>query len=195
MQVAAENPAADGRALFPLMKFNDMSDADLEAVLSYLRTVPPAAKAVRVRELNLLGRVVKALVMKPVGPSGPVPASVTPGATAEYGHYLATSVAACVGCHTRRDLKTGAVTGPLFAGGLELKEAEGTFVTPNLTPDPTTGRVTTWTEETFVNRFHLGPQLPGTPMPWRAFGRMSDDDLRAIYRFLRTVPAARSPQT
>lgn len=175
------------------MKFQDMSEEDLEAVVSYIRSLAPARHAVRVRELNVLGRVVKAFLMKPIGPSGNVPAKVTPGPTPEYGRYLANSVAACVGCHTRRDLKTGAATGPLFAGGLELREEAGTFVTPNLTPDPATGRITTWSEETFVERFHMGPKLPGTPMPWHAFRNMTDDDLRAIYRFLRSLPPSPSP--
>ncbi len=62
------------------------------------------------------------------------------------------------------------------------------FVPPNLTPDSVTGRIATWTEEQVVARFRGGERLPGSPMPWRA-GRMTDDDLRAIYRYLRTVPA------
>jgi len=186
--------AANGRALFPFMQMQTMSDDDLEAVVSYLRTVPARRNAVVGRELNALGRVVNALVIEPKGPAGPVPVSVPRAPTAEYGRYLSTSVASCVGCHTRRDLRTGAFTGPPFAGGFELHEEAATFVTPNLTPDEKTGRITTWTEDTFVYRFHLGPQLHGTPMPWAAFDRMSDDDLRAIYRFLRTLPPTPQPQ-
>jgi len=52
-----------------------------------------------------------------------------------------------------------------------------------------------WTEETFVDRFHRGAMVAGTPMPWRSYGRMSDDDLRAIYRFLHTLPPAKTPRS
>jgi hypothetical protein len=62
------------------------------------------------------------------------------------------------------------------------------IVTPNLTPDPETGRITSWTEEQFLARFRAGAVIKGTHMPWAAFGRMSDDDVRAIYRYLRTLP-------
>jgi hypothetical protein len=41
----------------------------------------------------------------------------------------------------------------------------------------------------FVARFKMGKGAEGSPMPWSAFGRMTEDDLKAIYRYLRTVPA------
>ena len=62
------------------------------------------------------------------------------------------------------------------------------LVPPNLTPDSRTGRIAAWSEDQFVARFRQGRVIPGSPMPWNAFARMSDDDLRAIYRYLRTVP-------
>ena len=43
----------------------------------------------------------------------------------------------------------------------------------------------------FVARFRLGRVIARSPMPWQGFRRMSDDDLRAIYRYLKTVPAVR----
>jgi hypothetical protein len=39
-----------------------------------------------------------------------------------------------------------------------------------------------------VARIHLGRQRAGSPMPWDGFRKMSDDDLRAIFRYLRTLP-------
>jgi hypothetical protein len=59
---------------------------------------------------------------------------------------------------------------------------------PNLTPAQNTGRLTHMSEDEFVARFHAGRAIPGSPMPWEQFARMSDDDLRGIYRFLRTLP-------
>ena len=46
-------------------------------------------------------------------------------------------------------------------------------------------------EEQFVARFRQGRLLPGSPMPWQAFSRMSEDDLRSIYRYLKSVPAVK----
>jgi hypothetical protein len=71
----------------------------------------------------------------------------------------------------------------------------GISYTANLTPDSATG-IGTWTEETFIKTLrtgkHLGldngrPILP--PMPWFNLAPQSDEDLKAIYAFLRTVPA------
>lgn len=66
------------------------------------------------------------------------------------------------------------------------------FVSPNLTPDRETGRIAGWSEEAFLTRFRAGPAYADSPMPWHTLGRMSDDDLRAIYRYLRSIPAVRN---
>jgi hypothetical protein len=67
-------------------------------------------------------------------------------------------------------------------------DAARVYVTPNLTPDSETSVIGQWSEDTFVARFWAGAVLEGTPMPWGAFARMTDDDLRAIYRYLRSLP-------
>ncbi|HTL06628.1 MAG TPA: c-type cytochrome [Chitinophagaceae bacterium] len=183
---------SDGHALFDIMPFHNTSDEDLTAVISYLRSRPAIPYKVPETKMNLLGKIVKAFVLKPVGPSGDVPAAVERDTTVAYGKYLANSVANCRGCHTNRDLMTGAFTGAPFAGGLtlETKTDSGTYsvTTPNLTPDRT-GRITGWSQAQFIERFRKGKMVPLSHMPWDAFGRMSDDELKAIYKFLQTVPA------
>jgi mono/diheme cytochrome c family protein len=66
----------------------------------------------------------------------------------------------------------------------------------NLTPDENTG-IGSWSEQTFVQAMktgkHMGvsrPILP--PMPWPSYGQLKDDDLKAIYAFLRTLPAVKN---
>jgi len=181
----------DGRALMPFMPYQQISEEDLTAVLSYLRAQPPVHNAVPEHRLNILGKLVLAFVLKPEGPTGPVPDHMEPSPTAEYGKYLAYSVGECYGCHTLRDLRTGAFVGPPFGGGLEI-EALGMpgvmVVSPNLTPDPETGRIAKWTEDAYVARMSTGIGPPGTHMSWSSFGRMTEDDHRAVYRFLRSVP-------
>jgi mono/diheme cytochrome c family protein len=179
------------KALMPFMPFANLSDDDLTAIISYLRTQKPVRHAVRQQELNLLGRVIGAFVLEPVGPSRPTVASLPREPTARYGEYLATSVANCNGCHTERNLMTGGYVGAMFSGGHTMgadKIPGRTFVTPNLTPHEATGRIAQWNEETFIERFRLGRGPDGTHMPWAGFSTMHEDDLRAIYRFLRTLP-------
>jgi len=184
---------ADGRMVLPFMPFADLSDDDLTAVISYLRTMPPVRHAVAPHAPNALGQVVKAFVMKPKTPTRPPAKSIPSGPTVENGRYLANSVGNCVNCHTKLDMRTGALVGPLFGGGaIHESPTDPTkkFMTPNLTPHPRWGWIASWPEDVFVARVHMGKQREGTPMPWHAFKGMQDDDLRAIFRYLRTLPPA-----
>lgn len=181
----------DGHALFDFMPFHNLSDEDLTAVISYLRTLQPVHHPVVRREINFAGKAVNAFLIEPVGPDGDPPKSVTPDSTAAYGKYLAHSVANCVGCHTQRNMMTGAFTGKPFAGGLDMDSdlrRDLVFTTPNLTPDKATGKMADWTEDEFILRFRAGALEEGTVMPWGAFMNMSDMELKAIYRYLKTVP-------
>jgi len=183
----------DGRALLPFMEMQGLADDDLEAVVSYLRTQAPVHNVVPAHEFHLLGKIVKATVLaNPVGPSGAPPVRAPHGASVETGHYLVESVALCWACHTQRSQKTGKLVGPRFGGATGLEEpgdAAHTWSPPNITSDPETGRLGRLTEDQFVARFRQGRLVPGSPMPWQAFSRMDEDDLRAIYRYLKTVPA------
>lgn len=187
----------DGRAMMPFMPFANLADDDLVAVISYLRSRPPVEHAVPESDYNVLGRAAKAFLLEPTGPIGTPPAHAPTGPSIERGRYLATTVANCNGCHTRRSLKSGEQLGVTFAGGMELEshyEPGTKFVTPNLTPDEKTGHITKWTEDQFVARFKAGV-ASASPMPWDAFSTMSDDDLRSLYRFLRSLPPARKGQS
>lgn len=69
----------------------------------------------------------------------------------------------------------------------------GVSFTANLTPDKETG-LGTWSEETFIaairNGRHEGqgrPILP--PMPWPMYRNATDEDLRAIFAYLKSIPA------
>jgi mono/diheme cytochrome c family protein len=136
-----------------------------------------------------MGKVIKAFLIKPVGPDGEVPVSVRKDSSAEYGKYLAVNVSNCAGCHTKRDMMTGAYTGELFAGGLEI---EG-MITPNLTTD-TSSRIFMWDQQKFISRFREGKKIQHSPMPWNSFRRMSDADLIAIYKYLKTLPPLKTGQ-
>lgn len=182
----------DGRALFDFMPFHNLSDDDLQAVISYLRTMPPVKKEVQKSEKNMLGKIVYALALKPIGPEAGVeiPKSVIPDTTAKYGEYLSNYVANCRGCHTNRDLKTGAYVGEFYSGGFampSMMQPGKAIVTPNLTPDPETGKIYGWTEEKFIQRMRQGRIVPLSEMPWDQFQEFSDEDLKAVYAYLQTL--------
>ena len=182
---------ADGRAVMPFMPFANLSDADLTAIVSFLRAQPAVRHDVAPHAPNMLGRAMMAFVVTPRGPSSPPAAHVQPAPTADYGRYLVHNVGNCVNCHSKIDMRTGALAGPLLGGGGEIPSETNpakTFITPNLTPDARWGWIASWPEEVFVARVHMGKQRADSPMPWHAFKRMNDDDLRAIFRYLRTVP-------
>jgi mono/diheme cytochrome c family protein len=67
----------------------------------------------------------------------------------------------------------------------------GVSYTANLTPDQVTG-LGIWTEETFIKAIrtgrHWGVSRPiQPPMPWMWIGKMSDEDLKSVYAYLRTI--------
>jgi mono/diheme cytochrome c family protein len=68
----------------------------------------------------------------------------------------------------------------------------GVSFTANLTPEPNTG-IGIWTEEMFIKTLRTGrhwgvsrPILP--PMPWFNYGKMTDEDLKAVFAYLRSIP-------
>ncbi len=72
----------------------------------------------------------------------------------------------------------------------------GVSFTANLTPDPDTG-LGRWTEQQFVDTLRSGRHLGRgreilPPMPWPAIRNMTDDDLKAIFAYLRSIPAVRN---
>ena len=180
----------DGRPLLPFMEFQGMSDEDLTAVISYLRTQAPVPHAVPAHQLTTLGRIVMATALsKPVGPMSPPPAVSPRGATVENGKYLVENVSLCGSCHTQRDPATGAFTGVRFAGSTGMVDdfnPKRTWSPPNIT---TGGRLGALNEDAFVARIHAGRMIEHSPMPWQNYMRMEDDDLRAIYKFLASMPA------
>jgi mono/diheme cytochrome c family protein len=68
----------------------------------------------------------------------------------------------------------------------------GISYAPNLTPDENTG-LGIWTEEMFIKALrtgrHMGasrPILP--PMPWQIYASTKDEDIKAIFAYLRSIP-------
>jgi mono/diheme cytochrome c family protein len=83
-----------------------------------------------------------------------------------------------------------AMPGTAFAGPWGISFAM------NLTPDSVTG-IGTWTEDLLIKALRTGkhwgtsrPIMP--PMPWPFISQMTDEDLKSVYAYLRTIPAVRN---
>jgi len=158
------------------------SDEDLAAVVSYLRTTKPVQHEVQRVEFMTAGFIPPGKTVA----QGQPPKRSPSGISVEKGRYLVESVGDCAGCHTSRDMRTGQV-GPPFGGSTNFPGKKGTLAAANLTRG---GRLATWSENDFVARFRAGPLFEDSPMPWTAYQGMHEDDVRSIYRYLKSLPAA-----
>jgi mono/diheme cytochrome c family protein len=182
----------DGSFLMPFMPFQELSDEDLTAIISFLRSQEPIKNEIEPTSYKFIGKALLAFgVVKPIAPKNTPPKSVQIDSTIAYGSYLANSVGNCVGCHTERDLKSGNFIGPDLAGGSYFEPdafSKGyAFITPNLTPDKETGVMVNWDEKSFISRFRNGRVYEGSPMPWGAFSRLDKLELKALYRYLQSL--------
>src|SRR5712692_1288998 len=186
--------ANDGRLLAPVMPyewFHEMSDSDAFAVAHYLKSLPPIRNEVK-QSPSFWFKLGKLFL----GPKPAISATSPPrGATAEYGSYLSQHVGLCADCHTpRAGIRSTPDRSRLFAG-TNNPPKDFPANPSNLTPDTTPG-IGQWGEADFLQALRTGVGRSGAQMhrfmPWRQIRRMTDDDLRAIYRYLRTLPPIRN---
>jgi mono/diheme cytochrome c family protein len=115
--------------------------------------------------------------------------SATP-AQVERGRYLALA-GNCAGCHTARG-------GAAYAGGVGIATPFGTVYASNLTPDAKAG-IGDWSAAHFWRAMHNGRSKDGRLLypafPYPSFTHVTREDSDAIYAYLRTVPAAPTPNT
>lgn len=198
LRAIREGVDRNGDALFPMMPyehFRYMSDEDAKSVVAYLRTLKPIHKGVPPKKLDFPVNFIVKFIPKPL--DAPVQAPDNGKDHLAYGKYL-TMIGGCHECHTPHDAHNNLVAGKDFSGGWEMSGPWGRNFTANLTPMPYTfvGRAT---RAEFIGRFKSFASMtaesapdakPGsnTVMPWVAFGKMTDEDLGAIYDYLRTVP-------
>jgi len=185
-----------GDALFPMMpyeQFRTLSDDDVKALVVYLRTIKPIHSGVPEKHLDFPVNLMIKFAPKPV--DGVVTAP-DPHDSVAYGKYL-TTIAGCYECHSPHDDKGMLDATRPFAGGWEMKGPWGRNFTANLTPAAGT-YMSHATKDEFIGRFksfasmdaNTAPDAPpgrNTVMPWLAFAGMTDQDLGAIYDYLKTV--------
>jgi mono/diheme cytochrome c family protein len=185
----------DGKALFPIMphpNFGKMDREDLYSIIAYLRTLKPIESTVPKAETDFPMNFIMNTIPKKAAYSK-IP---DPGNKLAYGKYLFTA-ANCTDCHTMK-VKGNPMEGMEMAGGTEFPlYTGGTVRTANLTPDPETG-IGNWTEQNFLSRFAVYTDSAYVPrsiakgefnsvMPWMMYSTMKQDDLKAIYAWLKTL--------
>lgn len=174
----------DGKPIFmpAVVSTAHMSDEDLGAIIAYIKTLPPVDRRTNGQKFTPLAKILLTagvLGKLPVETvSHEVTVSAPPrGVSVEYGKYMV-DTHDCRICH-----------GAELNGG---KHADPTIdkISPNLTPG---GEVAFWSEEDFMNSIRngvtpSGHELDPKLMPWKEYRAMSDDELKAIYLYLQSLP-------
>jgi len=185
----------EGRAMFPVMPFHyygQMDEEDIKSIIAYIRTLPPIKSQVPESKSDFpMNFIINTIPHEASFTKLPPKTDVI-----NYGKYM-TNAASCVECHTKID-KGSLVAGTEFGGGREFLFPDGSVVrSANISSDEETG-IGGWDDETFVSLFKahsdsatlntkLNPGEFNSLMPWTMYGKMNDEDLKAIFAYLKTV--------
>lgn len=169
---------ADGTPLvfMPSGDWAELSDADTAALVAHLRSLPPSANDPGRIQIRPVARLLHLFGKFPLAPAENIDHSPrkrkapAPGPDIDFGRYVARS---CAGCHAAN-----------FAGGPPI--APGTPAVANLT------KLQQWQEADFFRAMREGKRPDGSTidpfMPWKMTARMTDPELSALYRYLRSLP-------
>jgi mono/diheme cytochrome c family protein len=176
------DPSGRPLMIMPADDYTHFGDADLGAIIGYVRSLPAIDSSLPPNELRPLGRVLFATGQLPLHPAdridhnAPRSPAPQPGPTPEYGKYLADN-AGCPSCH-----------GPGLSGGKIPQAPPDMVPARNITPAGIGG----WSEADFFKALRTGTRPDGSVinpfMPWPYYAQMTDDELRALWRFLQAVP-------
>lgn len=179
----------DGKSLFlmPSPELYTLSDADLGAVIAYIKSVPPVDHPVPDVNFSVIAKILLATggldhldEASAIDQTAPRPTAPSPAVNVNYGHYLV-ETRVCQSCH-----------GPNLAGG-KNPDPNGPPV-KNITPGGDLGH---WSEADFVKAIRVGVLPDGkilnTAMPWQIYSGLTDDELKAIWLYLQSVPAVTTP--
>lgn len=186
-----EGQRPDGSLIGPPMPFamyRGISDADLAAVVAFLRTLPAVDNETPASTYRI-----------PLPPAyGPPVGSVTAperGVTAEYGAYMATAITHCMECHTPMGPQGPMLDTGLGQGGFEFHGPWGVSVAANLTSSE--DGLAGYSDDEIKAMITEGRRPDGAamlpPMPYGYLARMTPGDLDAIVLYLRALPPLPDP--
>ena len=186
----------------PFTSFNGMAEEDLQALVAFLRSVPPVSRATPPKKITMPmfeSVFLPAWLMTFAAKETPPPAAPTSGAAR--GEYLVRAVGHCGECHTPRSAMTMAVDNSRFLAGNPKKTGPEGQATANLTPDKSTG-LGDWTEEQIVTFLGTGNRPDGDVAgglmgeviqgTLAGYKDMTKADLQAIARFLKSIPPVKN---
>ena len=172
-----------GLLVMPSQEYYVLSDEDVNALIAFIRYVPPVDREPPKESLTILARALfmagqlPPLAAEVIDHKAPRPEAPEVVAEAEFGAYLATS---CTGCH-----------GLDFSGGPIPGASPDTPLSSNLTP---AGNLRDWDEAGFIQTFRTGvtpdgKELDPSIMPWPIGTAMTDVELQALWAFLENLPS------
>ena len=173
---------SDGTSVLgmPAELVNHLSDEDTAAIIAYLKSLPPVDNEMPRNHIGPMGRYMILqepflLAAQVIDHDAPRPTAPEPGVTPEYGEYISLH---CKMCH-----------GENLAGSSDPGSG------PNITQGGDPGN---WTEADFINTIRTGTTPEGNAldpemMPWKLISTLTDDELRAIWLYLQSVPALQTP--
>ncbi|WAC13278.1 c-type cytochrome [Dyadobacter pollutisoli] len=184
----------DGSPLFEVMPYHgygQLDQEDIYSIVAYVRSLEAVKHDIPAPEKDFPVNIL-INTMPSKANLQPKPAESDVLAT---GKYM-TRASGCVECHSMRE-KGKIVAGTEFGGGMEFVFPSGIVRSANITPDKTTG-IGLWTEDAFVKKFKMyadsgyvphkvGPTEMNTTMPWMMYAGMKEQDLRAIFTYLRSL--------
>jgi mono/diheme cytochrome c family protein len=189
----------DGRYTPPWMvKVPNMADEDVLDVIAFLRSDDPLVRPIKAKrpasEPSLLTKVLSQVVFKPLPyPTAPIVAP-DPADKVAHGRYLVQGRAVCFPCHSADFAKLDEFvperSAGYLGGGNAMPDMNGRIVkSANITPDPETG-IGKWSEDEFIRLVRTGvrPNATVIAYPMVPYPELTDDDARAIFAYLKTVP-------
>jgi cytochrome c553 len=180
------DPQGRGLMIMHSDVYHNLSQQDLGAIIAYVKSVPPVDRELPEPKIKPLGDIMVALGLfdsealplipaEKIDHTSPFAEMPPQGATAEYGGYLV-SITLCHMCH-----------GKELAGGPPLDT--GMPPGPNLT---SSGELRAWSEADFIQTMRTGVNPNGHKlnsdfMPWKMYANMTDQELQAIWRYMRSL--------
>jgi len=177
----------NGRTLFPIMPYEHyrtMPDEDLASVVVYLRSLPPVRNLLPKSEIIFPVKYFMRNAPRPITAPVPQPDLSDP---VKRGSFLVNLIG-CGDCHTPVDNHHNPIRGMEFGGGQIIALPSGKVASANLTPDPS--GIPYYDEALFIKAMrtgNVGARELNDAMPWMILGKMTDQDLAAIFAYLKTL--------
>jgi mono/diheme cytochrome c family protein len=176
-------PAGRPLMIMPSEDYNRLTDVDLAALVSYVKTLPPATGTAAEVVLPLPARVLYGFgaiqdAAAKIDHALPPATAVAEGVSVQHGAYVANM---CLGCHNPQ------LTGGRIPGGPPDWPPAA-----NLTPVANSGMTAYAQPEALMKMFKTGVRADGSKiqvMPFESLRELNETDVRALHMYLRSLPA------